>query len=65
MKIVNTHVAKNCTRRCVVSVDDNGHYHVTKQELNDVLLMVPAKKQGRTKFKHIESAERAAKRWIA
>lgn len=63
MRLVNTHINKDCTRKVLVYVDDNGHYIIQKRELQGGL-MIQIKKQGRQFFKHIESAQRAITKWL-
>ena len=61
MKLVNTHISKDCTRKCLVYVDANGHYIPNYYDMNDHGGWVI--KIGR-KFKHIESLNRAVQKWV-
>lgn len=63
MQKVNTHLSNNCKTKCNVYIDANGHYHLER------LSFVYGKgfervQYGRTKFKHIESLNRAVNKWI-
>lgn len=71
MHLVNTHISKDCTRKCLVYVDGNGHYHLkqfvvvlTEDNYSDSPSIGIEVKHGRRKFKHIESANRAVKKWL-
>lgn len=63
MKLTNTHISKDCTRKVLVYVDNNGHYHIEKREATYGISLI--KKQGKTKFKHIESCNRAVQKWLS
>jgi len=63
MKLVNTDISKDCTRKVFVYVDKNGHYHIDRYFMFEGAGW--AKQNiGRSKFKHIESANRAVAKWI-
>lgn len=62
MRIVNTHLSDNCTRKCLVFVDRDGFYELSRFALVDGGWRY--QKFGRTHFKHIESLQRAVKDWI-
>lgn len=62
MKLVNTHLSNDCTRKCLVYADKNNHYHIMRYEMERGM-MLPQRK-GREKFKHIESANRAVQKWV-
>lgn len=63
MKKTNTHINDSCTRKAVVYCDNNGHYHLERYvfETGKRFVLV---QYGKTKFKHIESANRAVQKWI-
>jgi len=64
MKLVNQHISKDCTRKVLVYVDNNGHYHLKRMELV-VGGGWGTEITGRTKFKHIESCNRAVTKWLS
>ena len=62
MKRIGNHISKNCTKTCFVYIDQNGHYHWEQYELiMGKLTLIPF---GKTKFKHIESCNRAIQKWL-
>jgi hypothetical protein len=60
MKLTNTYISKDCTRKVLMYVDDNGHYEIIKK----VLQQDGWERVGYRKFKHIESAQRAVNKFI-
>jgi len=59
MKLTNTYLSNDCTRKAVMYVDMNGHYEIVRMFLcNDWLNMKTLKR------KHFHTAERACKKWI-
>lgn len=74
MKLTNTHISKDCTRKCLVYVDKNGHYHIERYLSYIVEGDFPIQphhpywdkvQYGKSKFKHIESANRAVAKWLS
>ena len=65
MKLVNTHISKDCTRKVLVYVDNNGHYILKRLYLNLLVGMYHVETKGKSKFKHIESANRAVQKWLS
>lgn len=70
LKLTNTHISNDSTRKCLVYVDKNGHYHLKQYQLEYWVSGFSEAcgwknvQVGRTKFKHIESANRAVAKWI-
>ena len=62
MKLTNTYISDNCTKKCLVYVDENGHYNLIKKVLmEDGWERVS---YGQVTFKKIESLNRAVNKWI-
>lgn len=63
MKLVNTYISNDCTKKVLVYVDKNGHYNL--RQFIEHVGFIEEVHYGRSKFKHIESAQRAIKKWIS
>jgi len=65
MKLTNTYLSDDCTRKATASVDLNGHYMVKKTKISEDSRIgwntIPSMRV----FKKFESAERACKKWVA
>lgn len=69
MILVNTHISKDCTKKALVYVDDNGHYELERRVYTgfDGFITGPVYQivyHGCTHFKHIESCNRAVAKWM-
>jgi len=63
MKLTNTHISKDCTRKVLMYTDANGHYLLKRYFLWDGMGWA-FQNIGRQKFKHFHTAERAVNNWI-
>jgi hypothetical protein len=61
-KLTNTYISDNQARKCLVYVDGNSHYNVSRYKLYPTGWKFIV--YGREKFKHFHTAERAVNKWI-
>jgi transcription initiation factor IIE alpha subunit len=60
MKLTNTYISDDCTRKVLMYVDKNGHYEIHKKQLkNDGWELTTYRV-----YKHFHSAERASLKFI-
>lgn len=64
MKLVNTYISNDCTKKVLVYVDKNNHYTIQRYFMWEGAGWTKSPLKDRT-FKHIESAQRAIKKWIS
>jgi hypothetical protein len=63
MKLTNTYISKDCTRKALMYTDKNGHYIIKRYFLWESVGWA-FQNIGRQKFKHFHTAERAVKKFI-
>lgn len=63
MKLTNTYISKDCTRKVLMYVDKNGHYYFRRIFTESYDSPLEEISTSRT-YKHIESAQRAVTKWI-
>ncbi len=64
MKLTNTYISKDCTRKVLMYVDKNGHYEIRRYKISPAWQNWEYIDKGKEKFKHIESAQRAINKFI-